>query len=389
MGVSVARKNLFAEKTRLFVSVGGVAFSILLVIFLLGVYNAFNKLTTVYLNNVGADIIVAQEGVKDMFHTFSVLPKSKIHQVERVSGGRTYGLVSRATNVFVREEDGSKIVDFPGRRKRETKEGEKALLNIVGFDTKTGMGGPWVMLEGSPTPRKREVVVDQVFARQNDLSLGDQVEMFEEIFTIVGITDRNNMMVYSRAFLDLKEAQRILGEKDMVNFILVKLDNPQGAETIAQKLKNKVSGITVYKMSDFAKENAKMLNEGFLPIILVITIIGFLTGAVVVGLTVYTATMEKIREFGVLKAIGASNRKLFLIVFEQALWSSLLGFIIGIILTFVVAKLVVAFVPIMVIEFSLAIYALAFVAAVLMSIVASYIPIKRISGLDPAMVFRQ
>lgn len=388
--VSVARKNLFAEKTRLIASVSGVAFSILLIIFLMGVYNAFGALSTAYIDNMDADIIVGQEGVTDMFHTFSVLGTEKISQVERVSGGNAYGLVSRAANVLVTEEDGTKIVDYPGRPKSENVEGEKEIVNIIGFDTKTvDMGGPWVMIAGSGSPGKREIVVDQVFARQTGLNIGDQIEAYNEVFTIIGITDKNNMMVYSRAFVDLSEAQDILKEKDTVNFILLKLPDPSRASEVVEQLEREISGISAFTNSGFAISNGKMINESFLPIILVITILGFLTGTVVVGLTVYTATMEKLPEFGVLKAIGASNTKLFLIVFEQALWSSILGFVSGMMLAWVVIKTVIGLVPIMTVELNLTIYIIAFITAVLMSIVASYIPVKKISRLDPAIVFRK
>jgi len=387
--VSVARKNLFAEKTRLFVSVGGVAFSILLIIFLMGVYNAFDVLATAYIDRIGADLVISQEGATDMFHTFSILKKEKIKQVERISGGRAYGLISRVTNVLVTEEDGSKIVKYPGRSKAKNLTGVKETVDVIGFDTKTGVGGPWVMIEGKAIPGKREIIVDQVFSRKTGLGIGDQVEMFDHIFTISGITDKNNMMVFSRAFINLSEAQDILGEKDSVNYILIKLPDPSQASIVAAKLEKGVSGISAFTRSEFAVSNAKMINDSFLPIILVITIISFLTGAVVVGLTVYTATMEKMAEFGVLKAIGATNNTLFLIVFEQALWSSLLGFLLGVLLATTVIKIVVESVPVMVVELNFTIYAVAFMTAILMSLIASYIPVRRIAELDPAVVFRR
>ena len=387
--VSVARRNLFAEKTRLLASVGGVAFSILLVIFLLGVYNAFDQLATFYINTIGADIIITQEGVTDMFHTFSALSKDTLSRAERISGGQAYGLISRATNVLVSEEDGSKIIDYPGRKKGENKQGKKELVNLIGYDTQTGVGGPWSIIAGKSNPGKREIIVDQVFARKTGLGLGDQIEIFDEVFTIVGITEKNNMLVFSRAFIDLKEAQEILGEKDQLNFILVKLKDPTQTQTIAQQLEESIPEITAYPTATFAKSNAKMITESFLPIILVIAAIGFLIGAVVVGLTIYTTTMEKLNEFGVLKALGATNRQLYLIVFEQALWASLLGFGLGIILSWGFAKIVVGVVPIMVVEYNQTIILLGFITAVLMGLVASYIPVRRIAHLDPAIVFRR
>ena len=385
--VSIARKNLFAEKTRFFVSVGGVAFSILLIVFLLGIYNAFNSLLIDYVESFDADLVIAQEGVTDMSHTFSLLDANKMSQVETVSGGKVYALVNRTTNVRVREEDGSKIVDFVGRKKGENKKAKKATITLMGFDTETGVGGPPILLSGTRTPGKRKIIVDRVFSKQNGLTIGDSVEVFDEVFTIAGITDKNNMMLYTRAFVDLDEAQEILRQKGRANFILVSLDDPSRASEIAEKLESNIPGITAYKKSDFAKSNAKALMDTFVPIIFVITIIGFATGAVVVGLTIYTATMEKIKEYGVLKAIGASRNKLFLIVFEQALWSSIIGYIFGVILAFLVSKLVVDVIN-MVVEFNLQIYLLAFVSSIVMSFAATYIPITRIAKTDPAMVFR-
>jgi putative ABC transport system permease protein len=387
--ISVARRNLWREKTRFIASVSGVAFSILLVIFLMGVYNAFSVLSGAYISNMNVDVIVAQEGVSDMFHTFSSLSNRRMEEVERLSGGKAYGLTTRATNVMVTEEDGTKIVDYPGRKKDSNVRGEQETVSIMGFDTKTGAGGPWLMLEGSNTPGKREIVVDRVFSQKTGLKVGDQLEAYGKVFTIVGIADKNNMLVYTRAFISLEEMEDVLQSKDIVNFILVSLPNPEDAKEVADKLERELSGISAFNREEFAVSNGKMITESFLPIIMVITILGFMTGAVVIGLTVYTSTMEKIREFGVLKAIGASNTRLFLIVFEQSLWGSLLGYVVGVGFSAVVSALTMRFVPAIVTEYTWEIYLIAFGMALLMSLVASFVPVKKISNLDPAMVFRK
>jgi putative ABC transport system permease protein len=71
------------------------------------------------------------------------------------------------------------------------------------------------------------------------------------------------------------------------------------------------------------------VDETFLPIVSVLVVIGFVGGVAVIGLTIYTATMEKSREYGVLKALGASNGRLYRIVSHQALISGVLGYILG------------------------------------------------------------
>ena len=383
----IARKNLFAEKTKFAVSVGGVAFSILLVVFLLGIYQNMNNLATAYINHTGASVVVAQEGVTDMFHTFSMLSRSKISSVESVAGGTAYGIISRVTNAYLTEDDGSPIIDYPGRGRPENPVGKKETISIIGYDGKNNVGGPWLTVAGTKTPGKREIIVDQSFVRKNKLRLGSQIEIFGKVFTISGITSQNNMLTYTRGFINFGEAEELLNERGFVNYILLYLPDSKNPKTVATAIDEKISGVSAYATAEFAKSNAKVISESFLPIILVITIIGFLTGAVVTAINIYTSTMERKREFGVLKALGAGNLDLYKIVFEQSLTSTIVGFGVGVILSLLVKELALSLVPVLPLDYSLEIYGIAFTLAISMSLLASYIPIRIISRLDPALVF--
>lgn len=386
--ISYARKNLSSQKLRFLISVTGVAFSVFLMIFLMGIYNAFTVIATSYLNSTGTDILVAQKGARSMSHTFSRLDKNKVGLSQSIAGGKAYGLVSRTVEAKVRELDGSKIVDYPGRGETDNAEATESQIQIIGYDTESGVGGPKIILAGNSVPGHREIIIDKVFARKNDLWLGDQIEAFGEVLTISGITDKQNMLIYSRGFMDIKELQEILKEKDSVNFVLLNLADPLQSQATAEKLNREIDGVSAYTTSEFARMNGEEITESFLPIILVVTIIGFMTGAVVIAMTIYTSTIEKLREFGVLKAIGASNKTLFLIVFEQALWYSLGGYLGGIILTLIITKIAMELVPVIIAEYTPTIYILVFAATLIMSVVASFIPIRKISKIDPAMVFK-
>src|SRR3972149_1934763 len=72
----LARKNLLAEKIRLLISVGGVAFSVLLVVVVGGLYRGWESRITDYIESIDADLWVGQEGSGDMSHSFSVIPSS-------------------------------------------------------------------------------------------------------------------------------------------------------------------------------------------------------------------------------------------------------------------------------------------------------------------------
>ena len=73
--ISLARKNLYAEKTRLLISVGGVAFSVLLILVLLSLYQGWQTLIASYVNGVKADVWVMQEGTVDMFQMTKLVSK--------------------------------------------------------------------------------------------------------------------------------------------------------------------------------------------------------------------------------------------------------------------------------------------------------------------------
>ena len=72
--VSIARRNLLQERTRLLISVGGVAFSVMLILILAGLYGGWKVRVTAYIDRVQADLWVAQDGASDMFHSGSFLP---------------------------------------------------------------------------------------------------------------------------------------------------------------------------------------------------------------------------------------------------------------------------------------------------------------------------
>jgi len=124
------------------------------------------------------------------------------------------------------------------------------------------------------------------------------------------------------------------------------------------------------------------------PIVAVLIVVAFVVGLAVIALTIYTSTVERVRDYGVLKAVGASPRQLFAVVVRQSVVVAVLGYALGTILAFVTGKAIQDAVP----EFA-TIYrwqdlAAVFGAALVMSIIAAVVPIRRVASVDPAIVFR-
>jgi putative ABC transport system permease protein len=157
---------------------------------------------------------------------------------------------------------------------------------------------------------------------------------------------------------------------------------------LAGEVKEIVDDGDLRHVSRIADDNAGVIRDSFLSVIAMLMAIGLFVGTTVIGITIYSATVEKAREYGVLKAVGIKSTRLYAIVFEQALISSVAGFILGVLLYHLVAWLAYNYFPEVVFYLSIEYYLYVLILAVVMSIIAAFIPIKKINDIDPALVFK-
>ena len=119
-----------------------------------------------------------------------------------------------------------------------------------------------------------------------------------------------------------------------------------------------------------------------------ILILAFIVGLAVSGLTIYTATVEKAREYGILKAVGFTNGYLYRVVFEQSLVIGMLGFLIGAGLTVAVGPFIEDLVPQFVMFVRWQDILLVAGITLLMALLAAYVPVRLLAAIDPVAVFK-
>jgi len=374
--VSIARKNLFHEKGRLVISIGGVAFSTMLIIVLIGVYYGIFTESTMYLRKTNADLWIGQEGIHDTWHTYSLLPRGLDREIKQVGGVKD-------------------VHEFIGRavRAEVSKVGEKEeTIYIVGFDTKTGVGGPWEIVKGKKIPREGQIIVDRVFAKRNSIDIGDKIKAGGVELTVVGISKDTFVLVYSYAFVTKEDAEKIFGAEDFLNYYMVELENPIFAEKIADSIKAKLDSagikVDVLTKQEFIDNHKEVIDESFSAILLPLVFIGFFIGVTVIGLTLYTATLEKMKEYAILKAIGAGELFMTRIVLEQAFTIAILGFLAGLALSLLSANFIPNIAPEFYVEINIQNIVITFISIIAMSLVASLIPIRRLEKIEPATVFQ-
>ncbi|WP_102143108.1 ABC transporter permease [Mycobacterium hubeiense] len=366
---SIAWKNLVRERTRLAISVGGVAFAVVLILLIRGLYVGFTTQATAYVRSVNADIWVANAGTPgDFFHSVSLQRPDVGTQLATIPG------VARVT-------------PFVGRPVVFSHDGRDVDLYLVGVDSANPIAAPNTDRSGQ-SPRAGEIIVDRVFARNNNIEPGDVLRIQGVDLRVSDVASGGNAIVSQFAWANLRDVDRILGQGGLINYFLINTGPGAEPAAVTQSIQTAVPATKSMTKAHFAELNTQDIAEGVLPIIWVLVLIGFVIGTLVIGLTIYTATLEKRREYGVLKAIGFSNRALYGIVWRQSLASAVLGLAVGIALTLGLGVLLEQLLPAFVTSFSARDIGLVGIAALAMAVVSSFVPIRPVARLDPAQVFR-
>ena len=366
--IFISLKNLFQEKTRLLISIGGVAFSVLLILILQGLYQGFSYRMGEYIRSQPADFWVSDDKARDMFHSISILPLEYKAKIEAVAGV-------------------AKVSPFSARQIVVNIRGKREATYLVAYDSETGIGGPNKVVQGKQYPDQGEIIIDRVFANKQKLKIDDSLLIGVDNFKVAGISEGTNLVTFQYSFVTKQDAERTFKTADITNYFLVSMRDVDKNQ-VAVNIEKQLPGTEVFTKQEFVENNTEFIRETFLPIVLVLLIIGFAVGVAVIGLTIFTSTIEKAKEYGVLKAIGVKNNQLYQMVLGQAFVAGLIGYSLGVILAFAVNQIVTRLVPEFISLFRLVDFILVLGATLIMSLLAAYIPIRRIAVINPAEVFK-
>jgi putative ABC transport system permease protein len=361
--VPLARRNLLSEKARFAMSIAGVAFAVLLILIVVSLYRGWSNVGRFY-EQLPGEVWIAQTGTSDPFHSTSFLPLRDADEVAAITGVRA------VTPVYARHiafgEHGHELDVFA--------------MALTPAATVRTLAEPFVPPRGS-------IAIDRMLATHAGVGVGDSIVVLGRPLVVASIHSGGNS-IFQTAFLNAADARALFGLEHYTNFLLVDLAPGAAIATVAAALERALPGTETHTSEQFATSFADRVNAGFLAVVEVLVAIGFVVGGAVIALTTYTATVERAREFGVLKAIGASGTFLYRIVVRQSLIIGALGAAAGIATSVVATRLIRSGVP----EFITVLRPLdvggVFVVAVLMAILASYVPAHRINRIDPAEVFR-
>ena len=363
--VPVARRNLLAEKTRLLMSIGGVAFAVLLILLVASLYRGWSEAGGLF-EQIPGDVWLAQAGTSDPLRTTSFLPADKLPVVAALPGVRT-------------------VVPVYARRIGLQRRGAELNVYFLSLAMPSRTAPPAVADRFLPRPGT--IVVDSVFADEAGLEVGDSVDVLGRPLEVARVEPGGNP-IFEIAFVNGVDARQLLALEGYVSFFLIAVEPGADADEVARAAVAAVPGSEAHTPADFAAATHHLVQQGFLPVVGALVGIGFAIGGAVIALTIYTATIEKARDFGVLKAIGADDGFLYRIVVLQSLGVGVAGAALGIGASVVAASLIRERVPEFVTDLEILDAAAVFVIALVVSAVAAFVPVRRISRIDPATVFR-
>lgn len=409
---SVARKNLFEDIPRFLVAQAGIMFAVSLVTIQTGILNGFTRSTTSLIDQSQADLWVASEEMVNLQLTLP-LPADAVNQAGRVPGvERSEALITR--NFLWRSADG-----------------EISTVQVFGFDPAGTLFRSGELTSGRLNDLQRPftVIVDQANKRSlNLLKSGDTGSINSLPVEAVGFT-RGTQSIASSAyvFASLRNANAYansgfassticerqgdqlscsstaarspapetltppgpLAASDFISYVLVRARPGEDLTTLKQRLQAALPGTRAYtrqEMSDRTRTFwVQRTGIGF--VLGLGAVVGVIVGMVVVGQILYSSVSDHLKEFGTLKAMGASDWVIYRIIIEQALWMGLLGYVPSIALCLALGSWTFATQGITILITPLTATGILGIT-VLMCVGSALFAIQKVTHVDPAIVFK-
>src|SRR5260370_1437361 len=372
--VDLARKNLLHDKLRCAITISGVGFAVTLVLVQIGLFLGLLDNATITIERIPADFWVTSKNTPnvDFAHTF---PDSRVQRVRSVPGVQT------ADNLIVQFMN----VALPSGAEEST-----VVYALENFER---WGLPWKVVHGNVSALRRGayVFLDASAAKRfGPFELGDYREFAGSRLKIIGGTkEARSFTTTPLSFMDFDLAQRVFTNlSNRASYILVKLAPGADHEAVRAEIKRRLPFNDVFTRREWAtrSRNYWVISTGLGLNMFLTVFLGCLVGIVVVAQTLYTSTMEHLREFGTVKAIGGGNADIYRILGKQSTIAAVVGFALGALMSYAIRPLIYKIDLKLVIptELSIAVFA----GSIVLCLAAAMISFRKVAAIDPALVFR-
>lgn len=297
---------------------------------------------------------------------------------------------------------GQQIESLPGVRKAyplviagglaKFQGGKSAPVQIIGAQPPNFIGGPWRIISGTSTDLLEEGAVStDIFDRKNlnDAQIGTQFEVNGKRVYVALQTKGVRGFGATYVFTTTSRA-RALGKipRTKVSAFLIDVEDGFDPLLVRDEVNKTMFGVRCWTKKEFSRATVSTIlsTSGIAFSVGTLIIFAAISGMVIIGLTMYSAAVDRLRDYGTLKAIGADNTYIRNLILAQAIFFALVGYGIAIFLIQGfqrgIASSGVLF------DYSLAVKVGFFAVTILISLGGAVFAMRRIAKLEPASVFR-
>jgi putative ABC transport system permease protein len=257
-----------------------------------------------------------------------------------------------------------------------------ALQTIWGIDLPSFEAlRPFKYLKGGPFRGPDDILVDDVYTNGKHIKIGDPVSLFNHTFRVAGIVAHGQG---ARLFVPLATLQDLNGSPGKASVLYIKADNPANTDAMIREIRN-VPGMSTYVVQSMAEYLSTFTPDkypGLSKFIYVVIGISVTIGFIVIFQAMYAAVMERTREIGILKSLGASKSYIVNAMLRETIVLAIAGIIVGIAISFA-ASLVIRDRTTLPVDFSLGWITRAVAIAIVGSLLGAIYPALKAAQKDP------
>ena len=308
---SLVLSNIAHRPARTAVSILGTAVGVLLIVFTVGLAHGVLHERAKRESNIGAEIMVRPPGsINFTASSAFVMPASRAAELAQIPGVRAATALGQTLDTSDRGF-GSRLIDG------------------IEFDEYSKLTNLTIR-EGRKPQSGDEAIIDPVWQQQRNAAIGSTVQMFERPFTIVGVYEPPGG---GRIKIPLSTMQDQLGAEGKASSILVSVVDPSKQEEVAERISQRFPDDQII----FTRDLPELYASGVPALNVFIKVVVGVAAAIsmlVILLAMYTTVTERTRQIGILKALGMSKTAIAWVIEQEAILVSVLGVMLGVILTF-------------------------------------------------------
>src|SRR5437868_5312669 len=311
MGELIIR-NLLHRPMRTLIALTVIGFEVMLIIIIVGLTSGLLTETAKRIEGIGADIML-QPPAASMLINFSGSPMP-IKIGEKLAELKYVRAVAPA------------LLQFNSSGAVET---------VWGIDPESfrAVSGGFVFLQGHDMEGPDDLLVDDWAAKAKKLKVGDTYNLLNHDWHVVAIIEHGKG---ARLFVPLSTLQDLVGAHDKASIFLLKCTRPEHTEDVTEEIRAVLPGYTVRPLKDFLSLMTSTNIPGLETFIHAMIALAIAIGLLVIFLTMYTTVIERTKDIGVLKSLGANRSFIVRALLTESATLCLLGMLAGVGLSYAV-----------------------------------------------------